>query len=107
MPPAAYRSKVGLQQYLSTVPVLRGLGAEQYAELASAAGVDVFHDGEYICSMGEAADELFLVLSGEARARLRRPRALLGGDERGTQKPAAHRPPGPHRWSATRVTVVS
>ena len=56
MPPAAYRSKVGLQQYLSTVPVLRGLEAEQYAELASAAGVDVFHDGEYICTYTGTVD---------------------------------------------------
>ena len=59
------KSKHGLEQYLSTVPVLAALEPDQRITLANAAEMVDYDDGEYIIQIGERADALYLILSGE------------------------------------------
>ena len=57
--------KHGLEKYLRTVPMLAELSDDETAALANVMDTNDVSDGEYICEVGDAADTLFLVLSGE------------------------------------------
>ena len=52
-------------QFLKSVSVLSPLTDQQRSTLASAMEETAFEDGEYVVSMGEPADALFLLKSGE------------------------------------------
>lgn len=57
--------KHGLQRYLASVPMLRDLEESQLASLADVMSCYDVVDGEYIVELGDTAECLFLVLSGE------------------------------------------
>jgi len=59
------KTKHGLKEHLKTVPILSSIEEALLTELAEAASVVNFTDGDYIIKMKEKADSLFLILSGE------------------------------------------
>ena len=59
------KAKAGLESQLSTVPILAELGSDEIKQLAEAMEPVSFKDGEYIANIGDAADALYLILSGE------------------------------------------
>ena len=58
-------NKHGLNKVLSTVPMISDFEPEQIQALADAVDMQSYDEGEYIVSMGEAADSLYIILSGE------------------------------------------
>ena len=57
--------KHGLEKHLSTVPLLADLDSAERSRLADIIETEEYADGEYIVQIGEAADCLYLILSGE------------------------------------------
>ena len=62
---AMEKSKVGLETRLAKVPVLQALESDQINHLAEAMEQVSFTDGQYIEKMGDIADSLYVLLSGE------------------------------------------
>jgi len=52
---------------LRRVPLLADLSPAELQSVAAIAMEQVFHDGEAICEQGETGDEMFVIVSGEAR----------------------------------------
>ncbi|KAL1508123.1 hypothetical protein AB1Y20_007713 [Prymnesium parvum] len=61
------KQSLGMEMYLSTVPCLAELTAQQRSLLAAAMQTTSFADGEWIIKEGEDADSLYLITDGEVR----------------------------------------
>ena len=72
--------------FLRSVPLFADLQPAELKQVASIAQERLFSDGEAICRQGEAGEEMFIVISGEARVVLEA--------EAGQSRDLARRRPG-------------
>lgn len=63
---AAYRRRTMYEHFLSTVPLLSSLSAEERSKVADALTSKVYADGEVVVRQGEPGDTFFFVEEGEA-----------------------------------------
>ncbi|KAI5119760.1 hypothetical protein M0805_004092 [Coniferiporia weirii] len=63
---AAHRRRTMYEQFLSTVPLLSSLSAEERSKIADALTSKVYMDGDVVVRQGELGDTFFFVEEGEA-----------------------------------------
>ncbi|EPQ59347.1 protein kinase A regulatory subunit [Gloeophyllum trabeum ATCC 11539] len=63
---AAHRRRTMYEQFLSTVPLLSSLSAEERSKIADALVSRVYQDGEAVVRQGEMGDTFFFIEDGEA-----------------------------------------
>ena len=63
---AAHRRRTMYEHFLSTVPLLSSLSAEERSKIADALTSKVYLDGEKVVKQGDIGDSFFLVEEGEA-----------------------------------------